>query len=420
LTGCYPNRIGIAGALSPEAEHGLNPDELTLAEVVKKRGYATALFGKWHLGHHPEFLPGRQGFDEFFGLPYTIDVWRQEPAGSRSPDPLETLPPAAAPFPTTPRAKPPYPAAPFPATQRENLPELLLMEGAEIVETGPDESTLSTRFTDRAVQFIANNRDRPFLLLVAYNMPHVPLAVSPKFQGTSERGMYGDVIADLDWSVGRILKEIDRSGLDNRTLVIFTSDNGPWLVCGAEAGSAGVLREGKGTTFEGGVRVPCIMRWPGRIPPGSECDQLAGTIDLLPTIASLVGVWLPQDRIIDGKDIWPLTSGSRSVSSPHDAYYYYWGGALQAVRSGRWKLHFPHGYRGYLPSRDDSEGGEIWKRTELALFDLKEDPGETTNLAPKHREIVFQLQELAEEARRDLGDTRTKRPGRNLRPAGRL
>ena len=430
LTGCYPNRIGIAGALSPEAEYGLNSQELTLAEMVKRRGYKTALYGKWHLGHHPEFLPGRHGFDEFFGLPYTMDVRRREPAVSRSTRPFEALPPATTPLPTTPlpttplpttpRRKPPHRTAPPATTRRDDPPELLLMEGTEILQRSPDQSTLTTRFTDRAVQFIAKNRQRPFLLMVAYNMPQVPLAVSAKFQGTSERGLYGDVIAELDHSVGRILEEIDGAGIDDRTLVIFTSDNGPWLVYGDRAGSAGVLREGKGTTFEGGVRVPCIMRWPGRIPPHSECGELAATIDLLPTIASLVGVWLPPGRIIDGRNIWALTSGSRSVSSPHDAYYYYWGGALQAVRSGPWKLHFPHGYYGYLPARDGSEDAEVWKRTELALFDLEKDPGETTNIAQKHRQIVFELQELAEEARKDLGDTRTKRPGRNLRPAGTL
>ena len=202
LTGCYPNRIGIAGALSPKAEHGLNSQELTLADVVKKRGYKTALYGKWHLGHHPEFLPARHGFDEFFGLPFTIDLRQREPAAPRSTGLFEMAPSPTAPLPPTPLGKPPRPTVPGPATRRENLPELLLMEGTEVVETSPDESTLTTRFTDRAVRFIGNNRARPFLLIVAYNMPHVPLAVSEKFQGTSERGLYGDVIAELDWSVG--------------------------------------------------------------------------------------------------------------------------------------------------------------------------------------------------------------------------
>jgi arylsulfatase A len=386
LTGCYPNRIGILGALGPNAQHGIADEELTLAEVVKRRGYATAAFGKWHLGHHPKFLPTRHGFDEYFGLPYSNDMWPRHP------------------------------------TAGKQFPPLPLIEGEKVIQEMPDQRQLTTWYTERAVKFIENNRNRPFLLYLAHSMPHVPLHVSSKFQGKSPRGLYGDVIMEIDWSVGQILDALKRVGIDDRTLVIFTSDNGPWLVYGDHGGSAQPLREGKGTTFEGGVRVPCIMRWPGKIPAGTTTNELAATIDLLPTIARLVGADLPSDRIIDGKDIWPLMSGQAGAKSPHEAYYYYWNQELQAVRSGRWKLHLPHAY----PSPGEPRGGggkpgrAVQKKIDLALFDLEADVGETTDVAAQHPDVVQRLETLAEQARQDLGDSRTQRAGRNVRPAGKL
>jgi arylsulfatase A-like enzyme len=359
---------------------------MTLAEVVKQRGYATAAFGKWHLGHHPKFLPTRHGFDEYSGLPYSNDMWPRHP------------------------------------TAGKNFPPLPLIEGDKVIQEMPDQTQLTTWYTERAVKFIEKNRDRPFLLYVAHSMPHVPLHVSDKFKGKSPRGLYGDVIMEIDWSVGQILQTLNRLGLDERTLVIFTSDNGPWLSYGDHGGSAGPLREGKGTMFEGGVRVPCIMRWPGKIPAGTATNELAATIDVLPTIAKLVGAKLPAGRIIDGKDIWPLMSGQPGAKSPHNAYYYYWGHDLQAVRSGRWKLHLPHAYSSLGEPRGGGgkPGPYVQKKIGLTLYDLEADVGEKIDVAGQHPDIVRRLQALAEKARDDLGDSRTKRSGRNVRPAGRL
>ena len=252
-------------------------------------------------------------------------------------------------------------------------------------------------------------------------MPHVPLHVSEKFKGKSDRGLYGDAIMEIDWSVGQILEALNRHGLDEKTLVVFTSDNGPWLLYGNHAGSALPLREGKTTTFDGGLREPCIMRWPGRIPAGTVCRELAATMDLLPTFAKLAGADAPRDRIIDGQDIWPLMSGQSGAKTPHDAYFYYWNKHLQAVRSGKWKLHLAHDYDHPDPPGHDGQPGKYAKRNiGLALFDLESDVSETNNLADQNPEVVARLQALAEKCRDDLGDSATGRAGRNVRPPGRL
>ena len=386
MTGCYPNRVGILGALGPASKHGISDKETTIADVVKQRGYATAIYGKWHLGHHPQFLPTRHGFDDYFGLPYSNDMW------------------------------------PFHPTDGDKYPPLPLMEGEKVIQTNPDQTQLTTWYTEHAVQFIEKNKDRPFFLYVAHNMPHVPLHVSDKFKGKSERGLYGDVIMEIDWSVGQILAAIKRLHLDAQTLVIFTSDNGPWLSYGDHAGCALPLREGKGTMFDGGCREACIMRWPGKIPAGGTCNELAATIDLLPTIAGLAGAELPKDRIIDGKNIWPLMSGRSGAKSPHEAYYFYWNRELQAVRSGQWKLHFPHEYRTLdgPPGSGGRPGTYKQVKIDLSLFDLNSDISETTNVADKHPEVVKRLQALAEQAREDLGDSNTGREGKNVRQPGRL
>jgi arylsulfatase A-like enzyme len=384
LTGCYPNRVGILGALGPAAKHGISAKEKTLADLLKARGYATAAYGKWHLGHHGPFLPTRHGFDDYFGLPYSNDMW------------------------------PKHPTAKF--------PDLPLIEGEKVVEVNPDQTKLTTWYTERAVRFIEKNKDRPFFLYVAHNMPHVPLHVSDKFRGKSKRGLYGDVIMEIDWSVGQILAALKKHGLDERTLVIFTSDNGPWLSYGDHAGSAGPLREGKGTTWDGGQREPCLMRWPGRIPAGAVCREPAMTIDVLPTVVRLAGAELPGHRI-DGLDIWPLMSAQPGARSPHEAYYFYWDRHLQAVRAGRWKLHFPHPYR-TLAGKPGGTGGKpapySQAQTPLALYDLEQDPGETTDVADRHPEVVGRLKALAEKAREDLGDSAVKRQGKGVRPPGRI
>jgi arylsulfatase A-like enzyme len=383
LTGCYPNRVGILGALGPQAKHGIHADEKTIADVLKARGYATAIYGKWHLGHHPPFLPTRHGFDEYFGLPYSNDMWPRHP----------TL----------------------------QFPPLPLMEGEKVIALDPDQNQLTTWYTERAVRFIGRNKGRPFFLYVPHAMPHVPLHVSDKFRGKSRRGLYGDVIMELDWSVGQILAALAEHGLDERTLVLFASDNGPWLSYGDHAGSAGPLREGKATAWEGGVRVPCLARWPGRIPAGTVCREPAMTIDVLPTLAQLAGAALPEHPI-DGLDIGPLLAGRPGAKSPHEALYFYWNRELQAVRSGRWKLHFPHEYRTLAgpPGSGGTPGPYQPARTGLALYDLEADVGETTDVAAQHPEVVARLEALAEKAREELGDTATNRTGKGVRPAGSL
>ncbi|MCA8995997.1 MAG: sulfatase [Planctomycetaceae bacterium] len=387
LTGCYANRIGMLGAPSHRSNHGINAKEKLISEVCKEKGYTTAVFGKWHLGHHEPFLPLQNGFDEYFGLPYSNDMW------------------------------------PFHPTNPGGYPNLPMYEGNKIVDdnvTPEDQVQLTTSYTERALRFIEKNHENPFFLYVAHSMPHVPLFVSDKHKGKSEQGMYGDVIMEIDWGVGEILGALKQHGIDDNTLVIFTTDNGPWLSYGNHAGSAGPLREGKGTMWEGGCRVPCIMRWPGKIPAGTVCDELAATIDLLPTITELVGGSLP-DHPIDGLNIWPLMAGEEGAQTPHETYLYYWGNGLHAIRSGDWKLHFPHDYRSLTgePGMDGRPNGYTQAHTDLALFNLKDDIGETTDVQSEHPEIVERLQSLADQARNELGDSMRKIPVSGLRAPGR-
>jgi arylsulfatase len=399
LTGCYPNRIGIGGALGPNAKHGIHEDEVTLGELCKSKGYATAAFGKWHLGHRPRFLPVQHGFDEYYGLPYSNDMWPLHPT-------VADLPKAA-------------------AKRKSGYPDLVMIEGDRVVDTEgtpDDQNRLTHDTTKRAVDFIDRNHERPFFLYVAHSMPHVPLFTMDEFAGVSEQGAYGDVIMEIDAGVGDIMAALKRHGIDERTLVIFTTDNGPWLSYGNHAGSSGPLREGKGTTWEGGVRVPCIVRWPGRVPAGSTCDEPAMTIDIFPTVAGLIDAELPAHKI-DGLDIWPLMSGAPDAKSPHEAlYFYYKGNDLEALRSGRWKLVFPHKYRSLTgtPGRDGRPNGYTHPTSGLELYDLVADIGETKNVIDEHPDVVERLQALAEKARADLGDKLTKRPPTNRRPAGRI
>ena len=383
LTGCYPNRIGILGALNPSSTIGINAKERTIAEILKTRGYATAIYGKWHLGHQRQFLPQHHGFDEYFGLPYSNDMWPNHPS--------------------------------------EKFPDLPLIEGDEVIQRNPDQTKLTTWYTEHALRFIERNRDRPFFLYLAHSMPHVPLFVSDKYRGKSRRGLYGDVIMEIDWSVGEILRILKQFNLDQQTLVIFTSDNGPWLRYGDHAGSAGPLREGKMTTFEGGFREPCIVRWPGKIPAGAVCREIAMTIDFLPTLARLAGAEVPTDRILDGKDIWSLMSGQPGATTPHEAVLYYWGEELQGIRSGKWKLHVPHSYRrSDSPGKGGKPGDEVVRQIGLELFDLEEDIGENINVAARHPDVVKRLAGSLESARKDLGDSLTGQQGRNVRPPGRI
>ncbi len=400
LTGCYNNRLGIHGALGPGSKIGLNPAEMTIAEVLKQKGYATGMFGKWHLGDHPSLLPVKQGFDQYFGLPYSNDMWPLHPD-------FQNLTPEQ-------------------AKKRKGYPALPMFEGDKVVipDVSPaDQSQLTTWYTERAVKFIEQNKAKPFFLYVAHNMPHVPLYVSDKFKGKSGSGLFGDVIMEIDWSVGQILQSLKANGLDDNTLVIFTSDNGPWLSYGNHAGSAGPLREGKGTSWEGGVRVPFIARWPGKIPQNRVSGEPAMTIDLLPTLAGLTGAPLPE-RKIDGKDIWPLIKGEPKAKSPHEYYsIYYANNELQAIMSGHWKLVFPHTYRtlaGGPGGKDGRPSQYKQAKSQLELYDLQNDLGETTDVAAKNPEVVKRLESFAERSREDLGDTLTNRKGSGVREPGRV
>ena len=393
LTGCYNVRLGILGALGPNSNQGVHPDEMTLGELCQQKGYATACFGKWHLGHHHQFLPQQNGFDEYFGLPYSNDMWPFHPEVRH-----------------------------LPMEQRlKHWPHLPLIDGNDVVTskvTDTEQTQLTTWYTERAVSFIDRNAEKPFFLYVPHSMVHVPLYVSERFKGKSGAGLFGDVVMEVDWSVGQILQALKRNNLDANTLVIFTSDNGPWLSYGDHAGSAGNLREGKGTMFDGGCRVPCLMRWPGRIPSNTVCNDAAMTIDVLPTIAKLINAGLPQHPI-DGRDIWPLMANEVDTKSPQEAYYFYWGNELHALRSGPWKLHFAHAYRSLNGKPGGKEGVPAKYENltiEQSLFNLEDDPGEKQNVAGQHSEVVKQLITLANQARSELGDG--KQHGSGVRKAG--
>lgn len=377
MTGCYPRRVnmdvsGLGGAvLRPVANKGLNPKEITIAEILHTQGYATACIGKWHLGDQPPFLPTRQGFDLYFGIPYSDDM-----------------------------------------TQREGQPwpPLPLMHNETVVEAPANRNTLTKRYTQRVIDFITTNKDRPFFVYLPHAMPGSTRAPysSEGFRGKSANGPWGDSVEEIDWSTGEILAALKKLGLDSNTLVVWTSDNGaprrqPPQGSNLPLGGWGY------TTREGGMRIPCVVRWPGRIPAGKTCDELASTMDLLPTFAKLAGTKPPGDRIIDGKDIWPLFSGQAGAKTPHQAFYYYHRDQFHAVRSGKWKLFLP------LAAKQTNLRGDT-KKSPAVLYNLETDLGETTNVASEHPNVVQRLTALAERARDDLGDG--KRPGKNQRPAG--
>ena len=372
MTGCYPMRVGFPGILFPASLSGLNPDEVTLAEILKKRGYATACVGKWHLGHLAPFAPRQHGFDAFYGMMFPNDM------------------------------------KPF-----------VLHRDETVTEPHPDQKTLTEQFTEEAVKFVRAKRDQPFFLYLAYSAPHIPLHVSDGFRGKSARGLYGDVVECMDWGVGEVLKALDETGLADRTLVIFTSDNGPDTRGPYDKrGQAFPLRAAKATTREGGVRVPCVMRWPGRIPAGLVCREIASAMDVLPTVAGIAGAQPPQDRIIDGKDILPLMT-KPGAPSPHDAFYYYYGEKLEAVRSANWKLVFPRTAMDDTPY-DRKPGAAKEALLPEALYDLAADVGEKKDLIGEHPEVAQRLRALAERMREDIGDSATKQKGKNRRPVGRV
>ena len=389
LTGCYANRLGIHGALGPDARHGLNPDETTLADLARSRGYATDCFGKWHLGHHPAFLPLRHGFDHWWGIPYSNDMWPRHPEAPKA-----------------------YP--PLPTFEDDRV---------VVADTGPDQQARMTgEIVSRGLDFIRRNRHRPFLLYMPFPMPHVPLFPGARFRGRSGRGPYGDVIAEIDAAAGAVHDALARYGLAQDTLFVFASDNGPWLSYGDHAGSSGGLREGKGTVWEGGIRVPCILSQPGSIPAGTTLGDAAMTIDLLPTIARRIGARLP-DRILDGYDLGPWLQDPGHASRDRAYWHYYQNNELQAVRVGDWKLVLPHTYRtmdGQSPGKGGVPGKYRNVPTGEALYDLRTDPGETIDRAGERPMVLRRLRWEAEKARRDLGDRLTGRTGSGVRAPGRL
>lgn len=394
LTGCYANRVGISGALWPKAGVGLSHDELTIPELLKQKNYATAAFGKWHLGDVKGYLPKSHGFDEYFGIPYSNDMWPVWYDGSPAKQ----------------------------GTNKYGYPPLPLIQGddkIETINTLEDQALLTKRLTDKALGFIDKNKSKPFFLYFAHPMPHVPVNASSTFKGKSKQGLYGDVIQEIDANVGRILNRLKTWGIDKNTLIIFTSDNGPWLNFGNHAGTTGGLREGKGTSFEGGHRVPCIMRWKGSIPAGLVLNQLSSTIDIMPTIAAITKTKLPNHKI-DGIDLSVLIKGNTMLVPRETFLYYYRKNSLEAVRRDQWKLVFEHpsrSYEGQLPGGDGFPG----KAPEdvmmpKALYDLRRDPAEKYDVQELYPQIVKMLESLAEEAREDLGDDLQHRKGKNTRP----
>ncbi len=389
LTGCYPNRIGVHGAFMPSSKQGLNLSETTIAEMLKEIDYKTGIFGKWHLGDHPEFMPNKQGFDEYFGIPYSNDMW-----------------------PFHPQQGPIFDFDPLP-----------LFENEAIIDTLTNQSSLTTQITERSVDFIKRNKANPFFLYVAHPQPHVPLAVSDKFKGKSERGLYGDVIMEIDWSVGQIIAALKEHNIDENTLVIFTSDNGPWLNYGDHAGCAYPLREGKGTALEGGQREPCIIKFPKKIESGRVIDVPMMAIDIMPTIAKITGAKLPE-KTIDGRNVWDIWTGD-SDTSPHEAYYFYYHvNELHGIRYGKWKLYYPHKYRS-LNGRDGGKDGlpvdyDYNTIETIELYDLSTDISETVNVASENPDIVAKIKTLGNNIRVELGDALTGKVGNSKRPIGKI
>ena len=385
LTGIYPNRIGIHNAFGPNSNSGINQDEYTLAEMLKENGYATGIFGKWHLGSKKEFFPTNHGFDQFYGILYSNDMWRWHPE---------------------------YP---------EGYPEdLLLYENETPIKEITDQSNLTKDITSESIRFIEENKNSPFFLYIAHPQPHVPLFVSKDFEDITKNGLYADVITEIDYSVGRIINSLEENGLTENTIVVFTSDNGPWLSYGDHSGSSGIYREGKGTTWEGGVRVPSIIKFPNRLKPRIIDEPVMG-IDWMPTFASITGSKL-SDNIIDGKNIWPLLSG-KTIKSPHEKlYFYYRVNELHSIRMDDWKIHFARTYRSLNGKEGGVDGIPVKYDMNLLenneLYNLVEDPKEKNNVYDEFPKVASKLEELGRKARIELGDNITDIKGKGNREDG--
>lgn len=381
LTGCYPNRVGISGALFPYHEVGLNPEETTIAEMLKDEGYVTGIFGKWHVGHHQKFLPLQNGFDEYVGIPYSNDMWPLSNTGEKVPE----------------------------GNKRLQYPDLPVIYGNDVlftINTMKEQDTLTTLYTEKAVDFINRNANEPFFLYLPHSMGHIPLGVSDKFRGKSEQGMYGDVMMEIDWSVGQIEKALEKNGIAENTILIFSTDNGPWLNFGNHAGTTGGLREGKSTSWEGGQRVPFIIKWPGVTPAGKVSNKLACAIDILPSFAEISSATLPKLKI-DGTSLVELWKGNETVTPRDNVLFYYGKNNLNAVRKGNWKLVLPHTWKSYesIPGQDGEGGKRVGRKLkEAQLYNLSRDVGERYNVIDAHPEKVAELMKIVEAARLELGD----------------
>ena len=351
MTGCYAKRVSMPDVIFPSCPTGLNPEEKTVARLLKECGYATMCIGKWHLGDQPEFLPTKHGFDHYVGLPYSNDM-----------------------------GKPPLP----------------LLRDEKVVEAPAEQDKLVALYTEEAVKFITANKGQPFFLYFPHTAVHVPLHPGKEFAGKSANGKYGDWVEEVDWSVGKVLDTLRELKLDANTLVLFTSDNGPWLSQGKNSGVAGPLRGGKGSCWEGGMREPTIAWWPGKITAGSTCDAIMSEIDVLPTLVKMAGGAVPADRVIDGKDVWPLLSG-KSKESPHESLFYFNSNNLIAVRSGQWKLLIKAQGQGMGMKGPDKAAKPV------QLYNLDSDIGEKTDVAEKNPDVVKRLQELIAKMDADLG-----------------
>lgn len=371
MSGCYPGRTKVFGAHGPRAR-GLDPSYATLGNVMQSAGYKTAVFGKWHIGDQPDTRPPARGFDESCGLMYSNDMWEYHPQHPEN-------------------------YAKYPLQFWEN--------GKVIIDrvTPADQPTLTSRYTEHAVDFIRRRKDNPFFLYVPHSMPHVPLFCSERFKGKSGAGLYGDVMMEIDWSVGEIAKALKDAGVEENTIVLFTSDNGPWTSYGNHAGKT-PYREAKGTGFDGGTRSACIVRYPGRVKAGSASTRYWSTVDVLPTFAKLAGASLPANPI-DGRDVWPLVSGKPGAKNPHEYYPFSTGSNFEGVVSGdgRWKLHLPHSYRVLVRAGNDGAAGEYrQEKIGLSLFDMEKDPFETTNVLDKHPKVAASLQAMADRHREEF------------------
>ena len=388
LTGCYPNRLGISGAFGPKSKRGINPDEFLLSEMLKENNYKTGIFGKWHLGDAEKFLPTNHGFDEFYGILFSNDMWKFHPE------------------------------------RPEGYPDdLMLYRNETPIQSIIDQSNLTKDITDESIRFIEENKDNQFFLYIAHPQPHVPLFASKDFNGSTGNGLFADVISEIDFSVGRVIEALEKNNLTENTIVVFTSDNGPWLSYGDHAGSSGIYREGKGTAWEGGQRVPCIIKYPREIKAKTIIDEPVMGIDWMPTFSHITGSEL-SDNKIDGKNIWPLLTQKEDKSPHKELYFYYRQNELHAVRSGNWKLYFPRSYRTLNGKPGGKDGMPVkYEYNEVKsneLYNLKEDPSEMKNVYMENIEKAKELEKMGENARQELGDALTSRVGDGVRKIGRI